>query len=618
MARRGARNFGTGRMATRVVSDTIRHLLHNQRVVNPLLDSGAWAIAVVLTTYLRFEFNSSRSFTAGLVVGILIVMATQLLVGWKPLYYVRWKIGSFEQIATLSGVVGVTSAVLVATSFFFLRKDIPLGAALASGAFTFVIAVGVRCCWRYYREYQVKASGTAERAIVFGAGDGGRQTIDALAKDPGAPLVAVALLDDNPFKRQMQVRHLRVLGGRTKIRDTARQYRATAMIIAIPSADSSLIQELSALAQEANLTVRVLPPVPELFTIGGVGVSDIRPITDADLLGRRAIDTDFESVAHYITGRRVLVTGAGGSIGSELCRQLHQYAPERLVMLDRDESGLQEVQLSIEGRALLDSRQLVVCDIRDQSALRSVFDEHRPEVVFHTAALKHLPLLEMWPAEAYKTNVLGTLNVLTTARDCGVSQLVNLSTDKAAEPTSVLGYTKRITERLTATIGDSATGEFLSVRFGNVLGSRGSVLTTFHAQLDAGGPITVTHPEVMRYFMTVHEAVQLTIQAGALGADGRVLILDMGNPVRIDDVARSLAAQSPRPVQISYTGLRPGEKLREVLFGPEDTERRQVHRHIVSADVPRLDVNAVCGVEATDVDSLRHTLSRLCQPVGAR
>ena len=235
-------------------------------------------------------------------------------------------------------------------------------------------------------------------------------------------------------------------------------------------------------------------------------------------------------------------------------------------MLDRDESGLHQVQLSIEGSALLDSRSLVVCDIRDVEALKAVFEEHRPEVVFHAAALKHLPLLEMWPAEAIKTNVTGTLNVLTVAREAGVLQLVNISTDKAADPTSVLGYTKRLAERLTATVGQMTDGEFISVRFGNVLGSRGSVLDVFHAQVDAGGPVTVTDAEVTRYFMTVQEAVQLTIQAGALGRSGHVLILDMGEPVRIVDVANRLIGQSARPISIVYTGMRPGEKLHEVLF----------------------------------------------------
>ncbi len=285
----------------------------------------------------------------------------------------------------------------------------------------------------------------------------------------------------------------------------------------------------------------------------------------------------------------MLVTGAGGSIGSELCRAIHRFAPATLVKLDRDESGLHELQLSIEQRALLDERSLVVCNIQDLAALEEVFEEHRPEVVFHAAALKHLPLLEMWPTEAVKTNVLGTWNVLSTSLRYGVERLVNISTDKAADPCSVLGYTKRIAERLTATAASGAGGAYLSVRFGNVLGSRGSVLTTFRAQIEAGGPVTVTHPDVTRYFMTVQEAVQLVVQAGAIGDNGEVLVLDMGSPARIAEVARRLITLAERSVDIVFTGLRPGEKLNEVLFGRGEADLRPKHPLISHVPVPPID-----------------------------
>ncbi len=275
----------------------------------------------------------------------------------------------------------------------------------------------------------------------------------------------------------------------------------------------------------------MLPPVSELFG-GQVGASDIRDVTTADLLGRHEIDTDLEAIAGYLTGKRVLVTGAGGSIGSELCRQIYRFAPARLIMLDRDESALHAVQLAIEGRALLDSPDLVLCDLRDRRAVQEVFTRTRPDVVFHAAALKHLPLLEQHPAEAVKTNVWATLDLLEITAEAGVERFVNISTDKAADPCSVLGYTKRITERLTSHFASEARGTYLSVRFGNVLGSRGSVLTVFQSQIERGGPLTVTDPDVTRYFMTIEEAVQLVIQAGAIGRDGEVLVLDMGKPVR--------------------------------------------------------------------------------------
>jgi FlaA1/EpsC-like NDP-sugar epimerase len=283
------------------------------------------------------------------------------------------------------------------------------------------------------------------------------------------------------------------------------------------------------------------------------------------------------------------VTGAGGSIGSELCRQLHKFEPAALIMLDRDESALHGVQLSLEGHALLDRPELVVADIRDSERLAAVFARHRPEVVFHTAALKHLPLLEMHPDEAIKTNITGTLNVLLAAQQHGASRFVNVSTDKAADPTSVLGYSKRITERLTAWAAGRSAMVPISVRFGNVLGSRGSVLTTFLQQLRCGGPVTVTDPEVTRYFMTVAEAVRLVVQAGAIGRPGEVLVLDMGEPVRIVDMVRHLMASVPGRVELVFSGLRPGEKLHEVLLGADEHDDRPLHPLISQVPVPPLE-----------------------------
>ena len=359
------------------------------------------------------------------------------------------------------------------------------------------------------------------------------------------------------------------------------------MIVAIPSASGELLRDLVALADSVGMRTLVLPPVSELFGTG-VQLGDIRELTEADLLGRRELNTDVESVAGYLTGKRVLVTGAGGSIGSELCRQLQRFAPASVVMLDRDESALQGVQLSIEGRSLLTSRDLVVACIRDRARLVEVFEEHRPEVVFHAAALKHLSLLEMHPDEGFKTNVQGTQNLLSVAAEFGVEKFVNISTDKAADSTSTLGRTKRLAERLTAHAATTTDGDYMSVRFGNVLGSRGSVIPLFRAQIALGGPVTVTHPEVTRFFMTIEEACQLVIQAGALGESGEVMVLDMGEPVKIVDLAQRLINESDRQVEIQFTGLRPGEKLHEVLYGPDEVLEPSGHPLISRVPVPAM------------------------------
>jgi FlaA1/EpsC-like NDP-sugar epimerase len=306
--------------------------------------------------------------------------------------------------------------------------------------------------------------------------------------------------------------------------------------------------------------------------------------------------------------RRVLVTGAGGSIGSELCRQLARFNPAELIMLDRDESALHEVQLSIHGRALLDTPQTVLADLRDEATINHIFDTRKPEVVFHAAALKHLPLLERYPLEAYQTNVLGTLTLLNAAQRTGVGVFVNISTDKAANPISVLGYSKRIAERVTAAAGQTAkSGKYMSVRFGNVLGSRGSVLMSFRDQIAKGGPLTVTHRGVTRYFMTISEAVQLVIQAGAIGRSGEALVLDMGTPVSIYDVAKQLVANSGKPVEIEIVGLRAGEKVHEELFGDGEVDTRP--RHPLISHVPVLPVDL--GLLTPSPTDARETMLRI-------
>jgi len=319
----------------------------------------------------------------------------------------------------------------------------------------------------------------------------------------------------------------------------------------------------------------------------------------------------------------VLVTGAGGSIGSELCRQIHRFGPAELIMLDRDETALHGVQLSLHGRALLDSPDVVLGDIRDIQFVTRLFEQRRPDVVFHAAALKHLPMLEQYPGEAVKTNIWGTLSVLDAAKSVGVERFVNISTDKAANPCSVLGYSKRLAEGLTASAAHDADGTFLSVRFGNVLGSRGSVLTTFAAQIEAGGPVTVTDPSVTRYFMTVQEAVQLVIQAAAIGRDGEALVLEMGQPVRIADVAQQLIDLADSEARIVFTGLRHGEKMHEDLFSDDEPDDRPVHPQVSHVGVPRVMGPDVLMLDAWAppkdvVNELEHACERMLERPLAR
>ncbi|MGF7233815.1 MAG: polysaccharide biosynthesis protein [Frankia sp.] len=564
------------------------------------LDGVALLFGLVTALIARYGFDLSGHGGATFwAVGAVAVALLWFIGTALHLYLGRYRFGSFEEVRVLF-VAATLTTLGVSLLDFGLGHGRPVGTGvIVIGGVVAVIALfGIRYAWRLAHESISRPDPvTAEPLIVFGAGDGGARIVASMQRTPRSPYYPVAILDDDPATWNLQVGGVRVRGGRDAVGTVARTTRAATLLIAVPSAGAMLLRDITALAEAASLSVKVLPAVGDLVD-GRVGVGDIRDIDLPDLLGRRQIETDVGAVAGYLTARRVLVTGAGGSIGSELSRQIHRYRPAELIMLDRDESALLETKLSISGRSRDDDTTIpVLGDVRDVDLVRALFAERRPQVVFHAAALKHLMFLEEAPGEAVKTNVWGTLSVLEAAAATGVERFVNISTDKAANPISVLGFSKRITERLTAAVAASADGSFTSVRFGNVLGSRGSMLTVFTTQIAAGGPVTVTHPDITRYFMTVQEAVQLVVQAGAIGAAGNVLVLDMGDPVRIDDVARRLVSGAGRRTEIVYTGMSAGEKLHEDLFGRGEADVRPDHPLISRVPAPPLDIEVMAALD---------------------
>lgn len=575
-----------------------RHTPRYRFLVQAGLDTVAWFVGLWLATFLRYDMALDAVNNWGVAQVALLAGFVQVALGvLAGLYVHRWRYGTFEEVATLARVViGVTAIVAFLDLSPLLDRSVPVSATIVAGFLSLGVMCLGRMVWRTMLERWMRAECDGrEPVVVIGAGEGGLQVITAMLRS--GPYHPVAVLDDNPDLRNLRLKGVRVMGDRSSLIEVTEQLGVDTIVVAIPSASGQLIREVARQADSGGLRTLILPAVEDLLG-SKVGISDIRPLTEADLLGRRELSLDIASVAGYLTGRRVLVTGAGGSIGSELCRQIHRFAPESLVMLDRDESALQAVQISIEGRGLLDSRDLVVGCIRDAERMAQVFAEHRPEVVFHAAALKHLPLLEMYPDEGWKTNVWGTQTLLELAGKFGVDRFVNISTDKAADATSVLGRTKRMAEQLTSYAGKNLDGTYLSVRFGNVLGSRGSVLPLFRSQIDHGGPVTVTHPDVTRFFMTIPEACELVVQAGALAEqDGRVLVLDMGEPVRIADLAQRLIAESDRRVDVVYTGLRPGEKLHEVLFSPDEEPEPAGHPLISSVRVPSMSPDVAAQLD---------------------
>lgn len=567
-------------------------------VRNPLrvaFDLASWAAATAIVAGILALVGASDIVPVALIYGSAS-LAGQLGWGAFLLYRGRYRVSTFDESAAIARTVVLTAltAALLSIAAASAIEAIPSALAMASfapGLATAAIVLG-RVLWRSRRDRRTGTPSHATDVIVYGAGEAGEQLL-RLLRSPEVPYRAVGLVDDDPLKRNLRLSGVTVLGDGRDLEQIVEETGVGTVILAIGRPDRRLVASLSERMSRAGVSLRVLPPVAQIVD-GQVRMSDVRDVEVTDILGRRPISTDIAAIAGYLAGQRVLVTGAGGSIGAELARQVHHLAPASLTLLDRDESSLHAAQLSIYGNGLLDTPETVLADIRDREALRAVFAQIEPQVVFHAAALKHLPMLERYPDEAWKTNVRGTLNLLELAMEFDVERFINISTDKAADPTSVLGRSKLLAERLTAWAARDRRPAgnkraYVSVRFGNVLGSRGSMLDTFRHQIAAGGPVTVTHPEVTRYFMTIPEACELVIQAAAIGRGGEVLVLDMGSPVSILDVARLLIARNSRDVPIVFTGLRQGEKLHEHLFSAAEHGDRPLHpmiSHVTAIPLP--------------------------------
>jgi FlaA1/EpsC-like NDP-sugar epimerase len=581
------------------------------RLLQAAFDVAAWYVAYASAVILRADFDLSRVAWGSVLLVASVAAVLQVAIGTAVrLYRGRFHYGSFEE------VLGVTETVLVTTFLIEVLVLVVPGILspsrpIVAGAFAITFMLGIRYTIRLVNEFVRHPADTAIPVVVFGAGEAGRQLIRSIQNDAQSQYRVVGILDDDESLQCLEIAGIRVAGGREALAKIVEETGAERLIVALPNADAALLRVLDGEATAIGLRIKVLPTLADLPD-GEVSVFSLRDINEEDLLGRRAIHTDLTEIGQLLFGKRVLITGAGGSIGSELARQVHKFEPAALGLLDRDENGLHGTQLSIYGRALLDDENTILASIRDPQRMLDVFEEFRPDIVFHAAALKHLPLLEKFPAEAAKTNVFGTLNVLEAAQSVGVSTFVNISTDKAANPISVLGFSKRITERLTSAIGRESSGSYVSVRFGNVLGSHGSVLHSFAAQIADGGPVTVTHPHVTRFFMTIPEAVQLVLQAAAIGDDGEVLVLDMGEPVRIADVANYLIKQSGQQVPLVFTGLRPGEKLDEDLLGLGEEDVRPSHGLVSQVPVAPLWPSMLDRLNVSkDADELRAELKVL-------
>ena len=563
------------------------------------------ALAAYVSYVLRLE-----TFVLGIHwPGFLVFTGLALVI--IPLVFLRtgvygryWRYASVEELLLLAGAVtlgallvgGISlGAVQLPPSAWPLPRSIPLIflllALVATAGPRFLLRLSARSI-RSTAQLGAHAGGNGrvpQPVLIMGAGEAGAMIVRELQRNPHLGLEPVGFLDDDLGKHDVKIHGVPVRGGRQVLLETAQAYKVRQVIIAMPTAPGKTIRELLAICSAAGLQARIVPGLYELIG-GAVSVSQLREVRIEDLLRRAPVQTDTAAVAELLRGKRVLVTGGGGSIGSELCRQILACKPARLVVLGHGENSIFEIIEELKGTAAALGVQLVpvIAGIRFADRLAAVFEAQRPEIVFHAAAHKHVPLMEENPGEAITNNVGGTRNLLAAAEAAGVEHFVMISTDKAVNPTSIMGASKRAAELLVNETAVRTGRPYVAVRFGNVLGSRGSVVLTFKRQIAAGGPITVTDPEMKRYFMTIPEAVQLVLQAAVLGRGGEVFVLDMGEPVKIADLARDLVTLSGlevgRDIDIVYTGLRPGEKLFEELFIPGEVYARTKHEKIFVAN----------------------------------
>ncbi|MBC7248248.1 MAG: polysaccharide biosynthesis protein [Actinobacteria bacterium] len=577
---------------------SLRRFISGNRYIKLLLDFLSVFLGFFIGLALRFEFSLPGFQAAKLLLAMpLILLVFYLFNSFMGLYAGRWKYASFDELLNLS------SGSFLATGVVFLgallipgaRSYLPLSVSVMGGVLSLFDMAFVRLQYRLYGEMNLRR-GTAKgkKVLLVGAGEAGEMVARDMLRHPEYGYQPVGFVDDNPAKRRLVLQGVPVVGGREDIPRLVDELGAEEIFVTIPSLSGERLREILSFCEKAGARTKILPGIVRTMA-GEVGVSSVRDIQLEDLLGREPVETDLSSISSYVSNKVVLVTGAGGSIGSELSMQLAGLGPKLLILLDNDETSLYELEMRLVRAFTSCPFHPVVADIRDAERIRSVFARYRPQVVFHSAALKHVPMMEYHPAEAVKNNVMGTRVVADASLEHGAERFILISTDKAVHPVNVMGASKRIAELLVKRRQGRAGRDgtmFTAVRFGNVLGSRGSVVPTFQRQIEEGGPVLITHPEITRYFMTIEEAAQLVIQAGAFTRGGDVFILDMGEPVRIVDLAREMIRLSGKEgeIEIRTTGLRPGEKLREALTFEEEemvrTPHPKIHKALHEPELP--------------------------------
>jgi FlaA1/EpsC-like NDP-sugar epimerase len=539
---------------------------------------GAFAVRFDFAIPFKYQESMWELLPVVLAVKLAIFLVFRMFRGW-------WRYVSMHDVVALAKSLALASGAIVLINVFLIAPNvIPRSIYLIDFGLAFLGLATARGSLRLLREAMrsnLAADGDAKRLLILGAGDTGETLVREINKNKNLPFRPVAFLDDDPYKHKLRIHGVPVLGGMTLIEEVVKAHEIEQVIIAMPSAGRDELRKIFERARNTDAEVKILPALESMLS-GEVSLTQLREVSISDLLGRDPVKLDTQSIGVFLQGRTVLVTGAAGSIGSELCRQVLRFGPAKLVMVDQAETPLFFVERELREKH---ADLLVPCmaDIRDRKRMEAIFGRHNPDVVFHAAAYKHVPLLEANPSEAVRNNVMGTQTIADLAAETNTSAFVLVSTDKAVNPTSVMGTTKRITELYAHSLAGKNNTKFCAVRFGNVLGSNGSVVPIFREQIRQGRPVTVTHPEMTRFFMTIPEAAQLVLQAGAIGKGGELFVLDMGEPVKILELARDMIRLSGLgldEVEIIFTGKRPGEKLFEELSFDAEQLGKTRHKKI--------------------------------------
>ena len=583
-------------------------------------------LSAFLALYIRFEFDFRQLYSTTFLRDMLIYAGinsacTILIFHILKLYNSLWEFASVSELVRIT-LGCFFSAVFYMVGMFMLHLTVPRSFPAIYMLILCLLCGALRLSYRCVRRTRAGLRSEGEkRTMLIGGGQAGAIALREFQTSPRSENKVVCIIDDSPNKVGSYLRGVKIVGGRSSIPAMAEKYDVDEIVLAIPSASRQEKLQILSYCHNTSCTLRTLPGICQLAN-GEVRIEQIREVDIEDLLGRETVKIDLDEVAAYITGKTVLVTGGGGSIGSELCRQAAAQRPKRLIIFDIYENNAYDIQMELRRTHPELDLVVLIGSVRDRERVMQVFDRYRPDLVCHAAAHKHVPLMETSPFEAIKNNVFGTYNVAQAADRFGTQRFILISTDKAVNPTNVMGASKRLCEMIVQMMNDSSATEYVAVRFGNVLGSAGSVIPLFRKQIRSGGPVTVTDKRVIRYFMTIPEAVQLIFQAGAYARGGEIFVLDMGEPVRIDDLARNMIRLSgfepDVDIPVVYTGLRPGEKLYEELLlsgeGMQKTKNDLIYiGHEIAFDPAAFEENLMLlrAIPESDEPALRAKLREL-------